>query len=319
MNLAHSTIEKYKEALLLCLKKLKGAKVAPINDKEYLEYLIMWLKVRQICLNAQKLLQNDSSKADDSRTYSSLLEKFNQQIQPKLAEYMKNLKNRPLSERILTFNHRMQEYSALVQDIITEKPHEAMKVYEESRIFLLIYQFTLDQVFIRDIRSNLHKKMLDLTNIIEKIEAGDTELIQKQSEDLKHKISNQEITEQIERFKNGISTKSTRYSDETLITLRIRASHHYFNNTEQAQFFQQIDRLRVWNKLNDLQEKYRRIHISELKLQLGMDEDEVTRILKELLTNERIQFQMADETGMIEFPDLTVEIDALIRSFEQWE
>ncbi len=177
--MAHNTLGKYKEDLLQCLKKLQGSSVSPANDKEYLEFLIMWLKVRHICLNAQKLLQKDPSKGDDSQTYSSLLSKFKIQIQPKLADYMRELKKRPLSDRILTFTHQMQGYYNQAQQFVKEIPQEAMKVLEQARFFLLIYQFTLDQIFIKSIRSTLYKKMLSLKKAFE-IEAGNAQLVKEQ-------------------------------------------------------------------------------------------------------------------------------------------
>ena len=177
--MAHTTLGKYKEDLLQCLQKLQGASVNPANDEEYLDFLIMWLKVRQICLNAQKILQQAPSSGDESQTYSSLILKFNKQIQPKLAEYMRNLKNRSLSDRILTFSQHMQEYYTIAQQFVKEIPQEAMKVLEQARFFLLIYQFTLDQIFIRNIRSTLTKKMLSLKKAFE-IEAGNAHLVEEQ-------------------------------------------------------------------------------------------------------------------------------------------
>ncbi|MHA1672215.1 MAG: hypothetical protein ACTSYI_01180 [Promethearchaeota archaeon] len=177
--MAHNTLENYKEDLLQCLQKLQGSSVNPANDKEYLEFLIKWLKVRHICLTALNLIQKDPSNNYDSQTYSSLLKKFKIQIQPKLADYMKELKKRPLSERILAFNHQMHGYYNQAQQFVKEIPQEAMKIYEQARFFLLIYQFTLDQLFIKSVRSNLHRKTLSLKKAFE-IEAGNAQLIQEQ-------------------------------------------------------------------------------------------------------------------------------------------
>ncbi|MHA1521931.1 MAG: hypothetical protein ACTSRK_17275 [Promethearchaeota archaeon] len=177
--MANTTLEKYKEDLLQCLEKLQTSSGNPGNDKEYLEFLILWLKVRQICLNAQEIIKKNPSKSFDSQTYSSLLKKFNVQIQPKLSIYMRQLKDRPLSERILTFSNQMLEYFTIALQFVKEIPQEAMKVYEQARFFLLIYQFTLDQIFIKRIRLIIFKKMDSLKKAFE-IEAGNANLFQEQ-------------------------------------------------------------------------------------------------------------------------------------------
>lgn len=176
-----TTLLKYKEELVKSLEYLQHEAQPSKDEESYIEYLIIWLKVRQICLNVQRLVQENPSISSDISIFLNLLSKFKRTVQPKLSEYMASLKKRSMADRIVVFTHQMQDYYETANQYIKNLPSEAMRIYEHAWFFLLLYRFALDQFLIRNVRTNLQKKMDSLKKAFE-IEAGDAHLATEQKE-----------------------------------------------------------------------------------------------------------------------------------------
>ncbi|WP_457557549.1 hypothetical protein [Candidatus Harpocratesius sp.] len=181
-----SSLLKYHQELLKSLQKVQKYGDNPQNNDDLLDFLIIWLKIRQICLQVQqKYGRNEPNQKNHYvnkeilSTYIKLLAQFKQKIQPLLIDYTLKLKKQPLSERILIFTGRMRDYFEISQRYLKDLPSEAMHIYEESWFFLQLYRFALDQKLIHNIMHLVYQKMNSLKKAFE-IEAGNANLLEDQ-------------------------------------------------------------------------------------------------------------------------------------------
>ncbi|MHA1563164.1 MAG: hypothetical protein ACTSPA_13685 [Promethearchaeota archaeon] len=70
-------------------------------------YLLKWMKVRRICMDG---LKDPTLSKDDKSLLSNLITKFQQTVQPKLLEFSKNIKKKPLNVSLGDFTSKLNEF-----------------------------------------------------------------------------------------------------------------------------------------------------------------------------------------------------------------
>ena len=173
--------KKQKIQLLSVLEEIEKLQV--ISDLD--TYLLKWMKVRRICLDG---IKDPTLSKDDKSLLNVLITKFQQNVQPKLLEFSKDIKKKPMVENLNTFNSKLNEFFEEGQQFLSILPIKSYSIYEDALFFINIYQFAFDPVISRLAKGNVFKKINLIKEAFE-VEAGKENLEKKQSQ-LNEALSN---------------------------------------------------------------------------------------------------------------------------------
>ena len=166
--------KKQKIQLLAILEEIE--KLQPTSDLD--TYLLKWMKVRRICLDG---IKDPTLSKEDKSLLNVLITKFQQNVQPKLLEFSKNIKKKPMIENLNTFNSKLGEFFEEGQQFLSILPIKSYSIYEDALFFINIYQFAFDPVISRLAKGNVFKKINLIKEAFE-VEAGKENLEKKQSQ-----------------------------------------------------------------------------------------------------------------------------------------
>jgi len=177
--------KKQKIQLLSILEEIEKLKPDSKPESDLEIYLLKWMKVRRICLDGLK----DPTLSDiDKSLLSSLITKFQQNVQPKLLEFSKKIKKTPLNVSLGNFMSKLNDFFDEGQQFLSILPIKSYSIYEDALFFINIYQFAFDPVISRLAKVNVFRKIKLIKEAFE-VEAGQENLEKKQSQ-LNKSLSN---------------------------------------------------------------------------------------------------------------------------------
>ena len=179
------TLGKSEKQLLELLEKINDLHPQSPDDPEMEAFLILWRKVIRICTVLKKT--SDSS-TDQLNLVKGLLVKFAQQAKPKLIEFAKHVKKRPLGTLIVYFRERIQEYNDEAEQYIAILPMKSYEIYEDELFFINLHRFAFNPEIFRLAKKKIIQKIRLIKKAFE-VEAGQDKLAEKEkqiSEELSH-------------------------------------------------------------------------------------------------------------------------------------
>ena len=166
--------KKQKIQLLSILEEIEKLQLASDLDT----YLLKWMKVRRICLDG---IKDPTLSKDDKSLLNVLITKFSKNVQPKLLEFSKDIKKKPMIENLNIFNSKLNEFFEEGQQFLSILPIKSYSIFEDALFFINIYQFAFDPVISRLAKGNVFKKINLIKEAFE-VEAGKENLEKKQSQ-----------------------------------------------------------------------------------------------------------------------------------------
>ena len=169
--------KKQKIQLLTILEEIEKLKPESKPESDLEIFLLKWMKVRRICLDGLK----DPTLSNDKSLVNSLITKFQQFIQPKLLEFSKNVKKKPMGENLINFMSKLNEFFDEGQEFLNILPIKSYSIYEDALFFINIYQFAFNPNISRLAKLSVFKKINLIKEAFE-VEAGQENLEKKQSQ-----------------------------------------------------------------------------------------------------------------------------------------
>ncbi|MHA1718682.1 MAG: hypothetical protein ACTSWX_11870 [Promethearchaeota archaeon] len=177
--------KKQKIQLLSILEEIEKLQPVSKPESDLDIYLLKWMKVRRICLDG---IKDPTLSQDDKSLLNSLITKFQQNVQPKLLEFSKDVKKKPMGENLITFREKLNEFFENGQQFLSILPIKSYSFFEDALFFINIYQFAFDPNISRLAKLNVFKKINLIKQAFE-VEAGQENLEKKQSQ-LNKSLSN---------------------------------------------------------------------------------------------------------------------------------
>ncbi|QEE16202.2 hypothetical protein DSAG12_02032 [Promethearchaeum syntrophicum] len=170
--------KKQKIQLLTILEEIENLQPVskPVSDLDL--FLLKWMKVRRICLDGVK---DPTLSKDDKSLLNGLILKFSQKVQPKLLEFSKAIKKKPMGENLLTFKSKLDEFFEEGQQFLSILPIKSYSIYEDALFFINIYQFAFNPSVSKIAKLSVFKKINLIKDAFE-VEAGQENLEKKQSQ-----------------------------------------------------------------------------------------------------------------------------------------
>ncbi len=172
---------KQKDDLLTLLEEINKIDLNSDQNSIIESYLIKWLKVRKIC---KALINRDDIASEEKKVPLSLLNKFKQNVQPKLQNFIKSIKKFSIKENLIHFNSVRKKYLDEAEDHLKILPMVSFSIYEEAQFFINLYQFIFAKSLIGLAKNDIINRMKILKKAFE-VESG--------AKDLKESISQLDI------------------------------------------------------------------------------------------------------------------------------
>jgi len=172
------TLGKSEKQLLELLEKINILHPQSPDDPAMEQFLILWQKVLRLCT----ILKNTPEiSADQLSLVQSLFVKFAQQAKPKLIEFSKHVKKRPVGTLIVYFRDRIQQYNDEAEQYITILPMKSYEIYEDELFFINLHRFAFNPTIFRLAKKKIVQKIRLIKKAFE-VEAGQDKLAEKELE-----------------------------------------------------------------------------------------------------------------------------------------
>ena len=176
---------KQKQQLVGLLEEISVLHPQSPDDPAMEQFLILWLKVFRLCTAVKN---TPDLSPDQLSVVTGLLVKFAQQAKPKLLDFAKHVKKKPIGTLSVYFVGRIQQYNEEAEQYIAILPMKSYEIYEDELFFINLHRFAFNPEIFRIAKKKIIQKIRLIKQAFE-VEAGQDKLAEKEkqiSDELSH-------------------------------------------------------------------------------------------------------------------------------------